>query len=232
VTAGLPAVAVRVPAHPVALAVLRAAGRPLAAPSANRFTELSPTRAEHVVRALGGRVDLVLDGGPTAVGIESTVVDLTGVADGTGPPRILRPGTLSAATLAEVLGEALAPAPTAVAGSDAPRLAPGMVERHYAPRAVVRAFEPDERTAAAAWLGAERVRRPGLRAGALLFAPWGEAEPVDRQVPSGPGYATGCRGPRVRRCRPTPAPITAWAVATARQSPCVVSASAVSGFAE
>ena len=99
ITAGLPAVAIRVPVHPVALALLREAGIPIAAPSANRFTELSPTAAEHVVQSLGDAVDLVLDGGSTTVGIESTVVDLTGPA-----PRILRPGMISAAQIRAVVG--------------------------------------------------------------------------------------------------------------------------------
>lgn len=168
VTAGLPAVAVRVPAHPVALAVLRAAGVPLAAPSANRYTELSPTRAEHVVRALGDRVDLVVDGGPTGVGIESTVVDLTGPAAGDGPARLLRPGTLSADRLAALLGAPLLPAPPAAA-ANAPRLAPGMVERHYAPRAAVWPFARSEADAVARRLAAARSARP-LRAGALLLS--------------------------------------------------------------
>jgi L-threonylcarbamoyladenylate synthase len=191
VTAGLPAVAVRVPAHPVALAVLRAAGRPLAAPSANRFTELSPTTADHVVRGLGARVDLVLDGGPTAVGIESTVVDLTAAAAGEGPPRVLRPGTLGDAALAAAAGVSLG-APAAPAPAGAPRLAPGMVDRHYAPRAAVWAFDPGGRGAVAARLRAERSRRPGLRAGGVLLAPWREGEPIDDEVvmPGDPaGYA-------------------------------------------
>ncbi len=191
VTAGLPAVAVRVPAHPVALAVLRAAGRPLAAPSANRFTELSPTTAGHVARALGGRVDLVLDGGPTAVGIESTVVDLTAPAAGAGPPRVLRPGTLGADVLAAAAGVAFGGAAADPQGA-APRPSPGMVERHYAPRAAVWAFAPAERAAVAARLAAERAGRPGLRAGALLLAPWREPEPVDEPfvMPADPaGYA-------------------------------------------
>ncbi len=87
VTAGGPTVAVRVPAHPVALALLRAVGVPIAAPSANRSTQLSPTRAEHVQRGLDGLIDLILDGGPTTGGLESTVLDVT-----TTPPRLLRPG--------------------------------------------------------------------------------------------------------------------------------------------
>src|SRR5205823_12892878 len=89
VTAGLDAVALRVPAHPIALALLRAAGIPLAAPSANRSTELAPTTAQHVERSLGGRIDLILDGGATDVGIESTVVDLRG-----DRPPISRPGLI------------------------------------------------------------------------------------------------------------------------------------------
>lgn len=130
VTAGLDAVGIRVPAHPVALALIRAADLPVAAPSANRFTELSPTSADHVVQALGDRVDLLLDGGAAQVGIESTVVDLTGPR-----PRLLRPGMISLAALEEVIGplEAGAAEPT----GDAPRLSPGQVERHYAPRATL-----------------------------------------------------------------------------------------------
>ncbi|HEY0970121.1 MAG TPA: L-threonylcarbamoyladenylate synthase, partial [Gemmatimonadales bacterium] len=105
VTAGLPSVALRVPAHPVALALLRAAGIPIAAPSANRYTELSPTSAAHVERGLGDRVELILDAGPTRVGIESTVVDLTGER-----PVMLRPGIISADALAAVVGPLGAPA--------------------------------------------------------------------------------------------------------------------------
>src|SRR5919199_1388466 len=90
VTAGLGSVAVRVPAHPVALALLRAAGVPVAAPSANRSTEVSPTMAPHVEKSLGKRVALIVDGGPTTVGIESTVVDLSGER-----PVLLRPGAIS-----------------------------------------------------------------------------------------------------------------------------------------
>ncbi|MDF1501573.1 L-threonylcarbamoyladenylate synthase, partial [Roseisolibacter sp. H3M3-2] len=141
-TAGLPAVAVRVPAHPVALALLRAAALPVAAPSANRFTELSPTTAAHVAKALGDRVDLIVDGGPAGVGIESTVVDLTGAR-----PALLRPGPLGAEAIGAVLGET--PTPGAVPDRvDAPRAAPGMVERHYAPRAEVWPVEAGAREGA------------------------------------------------------------------------------------
>jgi len=130
VTAGLDAVGLRVPAHPVALALIRAADLPVAAPSANRFTQLSPTSADHVARALGDRVDILLDGGNAQVGIESTVVDLTGAV-----PRLLRPGMISRAMLEAVAGP-LAHDEAEPSG-DAPRRSPGQVERHYAPRAAL-----------------------------------------------------------------------------------------------
>src|SRR5262249_29105275 len=104
VTAHGPTVAVRVPAHPVALALLRSAGVPLAAPSANRSGRLSPTRAEHVLSGLDGRIDLVLDGGPTSGGLESTVLDLS-----TGPARILRPGLVSPAAIETLIGPVTRP---------------------------------------------------------------------------------------------------------------------------
>ena len=100
VTAGGQTVAVRVPNHSVALELLRVAGVPLAAPSANRSTQLSPTRAEHVLRSLDGRIDLIIDGGLTTGGIESTVLDVT-----TNPPTLLRPGLVTAAMLEAVLGQ-------------------------------------------------------------------------------------------------------------------------------
>jgi L-threonylcarbamoyladenylate synthase len=130
VTAGLPSVALRVPAHPVAHALLRAAGVPVAAPSANRSTELSPTTAQHVDKSLGDRVALILDAGATSIGIESTVLDLSG-----REPVILRPGLVSAEDIATVIG--MAPRSVAGAQGDAPRRSPGMLERHYAPRAAL-----------------------------------------------------------------------------------------------
>ena len=98
VTAGLNTVAVRVPAHPVARALLTAAGVPVAAPSANLFSRPSPTRASHVLDDLNGRIDLILDGGPTDVGVESTVLDLSSEV-----PTILRPGAISREMLQEIL---------------------------------------------------------------------------------------------------------------------------------
>ena len=145
-TAGLDAVAVRVPDHPVALALLAAADVPMAAPSANRFTQVSPTTAAHVERSLGDRVPLILDGGPCAVGIESTVVDCTG-----DEVVILRPGMLGRERLEAVLAPLGIPVrlalrtvahdrdPAAVGDEAAPR-APGMADRHYAPRADVWLF--------------------------------------------------------------------------------------------
>ncbi len=128
VRAGGPTVALRCPAHPVALALLRAVGRPLAAPSANRSQHLSPTLAEHVASSLGEGVDLILDGGPTTAGLESTVLDLSGTR-----PRILRPGPVTPGELTDLLGPVEVWAGRVEAG--ARQDAPGMAERHYSPRA-------------------------------------------------------------------------------------------------
>ncbi|MGA7295459.1 MAG: L-threonylcarbamoyladenylate synthase [Terriglobales bacterium] len=125
VTAGLMTVGLRMPAHPLALALIRAAGVPLAAPSANRFTELSPTTAEHVRQSLGDEVALVIDGGPCRVGIESTVLSLAGPE-----PVLLRPGGISRAQLEAIVG------PVAVAHDPESGVhpSPGMHRRHYSPR--------------------------------------------------------------------------------------------------
>ena len=123
-TGGIDTVAVRVPAHPVALRLIDAAGTPLTAPSANPFMGLSPTRAEHV--RLPG-LEIVVDGGPCAVGIESTVVDLSGKR-----PRLLRPGGVPRAQIEAVLGRSLEGAEEGV------RKAPGSYERHYAPSTPLR----------------------------------------------------------------------------------------------
>ncbi len=126
VTAGLDTVGVRVPAHPVAQALIRIAGVPIAAPSANLFARPSPTRAEHVMEDLAGRVDVVLDGGPTDVGVESTIVDLSGAA-----PRLLRPGGVAAEAVEQTIGVHLLGPPATHAG---PATAPGLLDVHYAPR--------------------------------------------------------------------------------------------------
>jgi L-threonylcarbamoyladenylate synthase len=120
-SAGLDTVAVRVPDHPVALALLKAAACPVAAPSANRSGHVSPTMAAHVAVSLGSRVDAILDGGRCAVGIESTVVDLSGDS-----PTLLRPGGVAAEDIEGVVG------PLASPGGGAPK-SPGMLRRHYAP---------------------------------------------------------------------------------------------------
>ena len=135
VRAGGPTVALRCPAHPVALALVRAAGRPLAAPSANRSQHLSPTRAAHVVASLGDAVDLVLDGGPTTAGLESTILDLAG-----DRPRILRPGPIPRADLEAVVGPV--DLWTGAASIDQRQAAPGMQARHYAPRAELTLVDP------------------------------------------------------------------------------------------
>lgn len=127
VTAGGPTVAVRCPNHPVARELIRAAGVPVAAPSANRSTELSPTRAEHVLKSLNGRIDLLLDGGPCPGGIESTVVDATGDV-----PHVLRPGLISAAMIAEVCG-----AVEIGAKGEGVSRSPGQMAKHYSPRTPV-----------------------------------------------------------------------------------------------
>ena len=125
VTASGPTVGVRMPRHPVALQLIREAGLPIAAPSANRSERISPTRAQHVANSLGGAVDLILDGGSCVVGIESTVLDLA-----SDPPRILRPGIIGAAEIEEVLGSPLAHA----GASQGISRSPGNRPRHYAPR--------------------------------------------------------------------------------------------------
>jgi L-threonylcarbamoyladenylate synthase len=125
VTAGLATVGIRMPAHPVALDLIRAAGTPIAAPSANPFTRLSPTTAEHVRESLGGVVDLVLDGGPTQVGIESTVLSLA-----VSPPQLLRPGMVSQAEIEALIG-LVEPAGRVENGAHA---SPGRHRTHYSPR--------------------------------------------------------------------------------------------------
>ncbi|HEV8015364.1 MAG TPA: L-threonylcarbamoyladenylate synthase [Stellaceae bacterium] len=121
-SAGLDTLALRVPAHPLAQELLRTVGRPIAGPSANRSGRISPTTADHVVGELGGQIAAVLDGGPCHIGIESTVVDLTGRI-----PLLLRPGGIVVEALEALLGPLARPRP-----DDAPR-APGMLASHYAP---------------------------------------------------------------------------------------------------
>jgi L-threonylcarbamoyladenylate synthase len=136
VTAGLPTVAVRVPSHPVARALLEAARLPVAAPSANLFSRPSPTRASHVQDDLDGRVNIILDGGPAQVGLESTVLDLSGDV-----PAVLRPGAISLQALSVVLGNVqLHYAPRRNADNAAMR-SPGLLSKHYSPRAPLTLYE-------------------------------------------------------------------------------------------
>lgn len=133
VTAGGPTVALRAPAHPLARRILRLAGVPLAAPSANPFTYISPTSAEHVQQGLGSRIPHILDGGDSPIGVESTVLDLTRP----DRPRILRPGAVGAEQIARVLQTGV----TTVrrAGRPGARLlAPGLLDKHYSPRTPLR----------------------------------------------------------------------------------------------
>ena len=132
-TAGLDSIAVRVPDHPVARELIAAFGKPVVAPSANRSGHVSPTTAAHVLADLRGQIDLVVDGGPTTVGVESTIVACL------DEPTLLRPGGLAREAITRLLGHPLAEAPLmeAVDENEAP-LAPGMLASHYAPKAHLR----------------------------------------------------------------------------------------------
>jgi L-threonylcarbamoyladenylate synthase len=160
VTAGGPTVAVRVPGHPLALSLLEACGLPVAAPSANPSTRLSTTTAAHVLRGLGGRIDMILDAGPTPGGVESTVLDVS-----VSPPQLLRPGLVTRAALEAVIGPMVvddAGGRSASGGTDRggptvhlpdaetalPARSPGQQERHYAPRTPLECVaDADERIA-------------------------------------------------------------------------------------
>ncbi len=133
VTAGLDSVGIRVPAHPVALALIQRAGVPIAAPSANRFMQVSPTTAEHVEAGLGDRLSLILDGGPTQVGIESTVASLR-----RDPPAVLRPGMISQDELESVTGIRWDRENTLPHISESP----GLHARHYAPHTPLYILQP------------------------------------------------------------------------------------------
>lgn len=133
VTAGLPSVAVRMPSDPLFRRLLKLCGLPLAAPSANPFGYVSPTTAAHVHHGLGKRIDHILDGGPTEIGLESTIVDLRRPAH----PRLLRPGAISARELSQTLGVAVKIGPKRSGDSKQVQIAPGSLQRHYSPHARV-----------------------------------------------------------------------------------------------
>jgi len=150
VTSGLDTVAVRMPSHVVAMELIRETGRPIAAPSANPFGYISPTTAEHVIEQIGGEVDLILDGGSCPVGVESTVLDLTG-----DEVTLLRPGGLSLEEIESMVGDVK----ILNAESERPH-SPGQLPSHYAPRTPVRILEDGS-------FGPE----PGQKAGLLAFTP-------------------------------------------------------------
>jgi L-threonylcarbamoyladenylate synthase len=135
VTAGLDTVGVRMPAHPLAQELIREAGVPIAAPSANRFTELSPTTAQHVRDGLGDSVAMVLDGGPSKVGIESTVLSLAGAE-----AVLLRPGMVTQQEIEAVIGPIQLLAP----GLEGPHSSPGLHRRHYSPKTPLLLIEPGQ----------------------------------------------------------------------------------------
>jgi L-threonylcarbamoyladenylate synthase len=134
VSAGLPSVAVRMPAHPLFRRLLRLAGVPLAAPSANPFGYVSPTTAQHVREGLGDRIGHILDGGPCTVGLESTIVDLRDPRH----PRLLRPGAISRAQLEETLGCPVTAPRRQKKPATVAQVAPGLLTRHYSPHTPVR----------------------------------------------------------------------------------------------
>lgn len=181
-TGGLETVAIRVPDHPVALALLSAFGGGVAAPSANRFGSVSPTTAAHVRTELGDAVDFVLDGGPCEVGVESTIVDVTGDL-----PSVLRPGGVTREQLEDALGRALA-----VDSSTRIRV-PGQHPSHYAPRARVVLVEPEKVVAEA-----EAAQELGHRVGVLLPPSFGDtpvnAHAVVALPASSAAYARGLYG--------------------------------------
>lgn len=164
VASGRNTVAVRVPAHPVAHALLVACALPIAAPSANLFSRPSPTTAQHVLDDLDGRVDIVLDGGTTTIGLESTVVDLTAT-----PPRLLRPGGVGVEALRQLLPDLIVPeTPLVVAEAEAVS-SPGTLLKHYSPRASVVLLRGDAEAAQRCIHAAAPVlHERGLRLGLLL----------------------------------------------------------------
>ncbi len=172
VTAGGDTVGVRWPQHPFIREVIKACGFPLAAPSANLSNELSPTSAEHVQRQLGSRIQLIVDGGHSNVGIESTVVDLTTV-----PLRVLRPGMIHAESLAAVLGESGASWATADPVATGILRSPGQLARHYSPKARLRVL---------VWRDEPDLRRQVTALGVAADRTWVLAH---SQIPLGGGFA-------------------------------------------
>ncbi len=176
VTAGLDTVGLRVPDHPIARALIRAAGVPIAAPSANPFGQLSPTRAEHVVRGLDGAVDLVLDGGPCRIGVESTVLLLA-----RGQTVLLRPGGITSEQLEAELGQPLVVASEEPDGPDEPaagsvraELSPGRASAHYSPSVPLALAGPRD-PSGTSWRAPAHGERVGLLAASAAGAVWFES---------------------------------------------------------
>jgi len=165
ISAALPTVAVRAPDHPVAEALIRAAKVPIAAPSANRFAHTSPTTAKHVYDDLAGRVPLILDGGPTSIGVESTIVDVTGAH-----PKLLRPGAIGLAALSAVVPD-VELFSRYLSSDTGPQPAPGQLMTHYAPVAELFLFEGESEAVCASLRQAvaEHIRH-GRRPGLLIAA--------------------------------------------------------------
>ncbi|PWH15193.1 MAG: threonylcarbamoyl-AMP synthase [Anaerolineae bacterium] len=197
VTSSLETVAVRVPNHPIALALLHETGLPIAAPSANRFGHTSPTTALHVWHDLRGRIDLILDGGSATIGVESTVLDIS-----TTPARILRPGGVTREMLEAVIG------PVTVLGQKRkaePGLpSPGLLEKHYAPRAEMILFVGEHaRDALRACLAEQgRVRKVGVlaadeeagaleQAGAVVYRLGSDLNSIARHIYAGMRWLDG-----------------------------------------
>jgi L-threonylcarbamoyladenylate synthase len=166
VSAGLDTAAMRSPAHPIARALLAEACTPIAAPSANTSGGISPTMAEHVAASLGGRVDIIIDGGPCVIGIESTVLDLSG-----DEPMLLRPGAITHAEIETALGQPVRRSAIGASGDTAGLLSPGLLARHYAPGRPVRLNAHEQRPGEALLaFGREIPPRPGV----LNLSPTGD----------------------------------------------------------
>ena len=183
VSAGLPSVAVRMPRHALFRRLQRLAGIPLAAPSANPFGYVSPTTAQHVRDGLGDAIGHILDGGPTAIGVESTIVDIRDPQR----PRLLRPGAITRAALEKVLGRRVSDGARHATPATQAQLAPGMLSRHYSPRTPVELHATIDRGRAGfadlrqAWLF---FARPAGLAGKNIFAltPTGRATVAARRL--------------------------------------------------
>ncbi|MEY9463858.1 L-threonylcarbamoyladenylate synthase [Bradyrhizobium ottawaense] len=189
-TAGLDTVAIRIPAHKVAQAILRAFGGAVVAPSANISGHVSPTLAAHVESDLSGRIDLIVDGGPVTVGVESTIVGCLEA------PMLLRPGGLSRERIEAVLGAPLARLPVEAESDDSQPLAPGMLASHYAPRASVRLRAQDVAPGEALLaFGSERLPGVDTAVAVMNLSPTGD---LDEAAANLFGYlrALDAKGPR------------------------------------